>query len=221
MTTEANRVRGGNSLKSPLFQPECVLIQIFRWLCNVLVWRVTLRLIGLMADLATRVSRRRLLLGQRRSNEPNTRARLVQWVDLRDDLNMNFMRKIDTEIRDEIISLLRSKKALTQTWKRVSSRVTRRDGDVAIRAYGRSRAVKKLLAMTVETGRMLWVLGYIGKGSICLTNIFPVRRGKLMAGVTGQLLSGYVIDVGESRVIDTRRLFRRCRSRPTLLLTSS
>jgi len=56
-------------------------------------------------------------------------------------------------------------------------------------------AREELLPVAIQTRCVLGKLGDVRKSSIAFAHFFPVRSGKLVARITGELLVRYVIDV--------------------------
>ena len=77
--------------------------------------------------------------------------------------------------------------------------ITRRNFCVAASTDYRAGILKELLAVAAHTGLMIRVIGYVRK----ISYLLPVRRRRLMAGVTGLLV--LLGGMRELRVVDRGR----------------
>lgn len=116
------------------------------------------------------------------------------------------MRKADAEFRNNLAPLPRRIGYVGEARKKIAARIARRDADVAVRANPRrgSFASKELLAMTIQTGRMLGKIRHVGKRSLGFPRLLPVLRRKRVARAARQLLFLDVSAMRETRVIDAR-----------------
>ena len=71
---------------------------------------------------------------------------------------------------------------------------------------------EELLPVAIDTRCMLRKLSDVGESSIAFAHLFPVRSGKFVARITGELLVRYVSDVRKLRVVGTGLRPGSCRA---------
>ena len=116
--------------------------------------------------------------------------------------------KAHDKFRDEVTTFPHRLGNVTKTGKKKARRVTRADGDVAVgtNQWRRTLARKELLAMTSQTRSVFGKFSDVGKRRLALADVFPILRGKLVAGVAYELFHLYVRTVGKVCVVDERLL---------------
>jgi len=121
-----------------------------------------------------------------------------------DNIKVLIVRKADAEFGNGVSSLKAWIGNVAQTWEKPARRISRRHGNMAVRTDRRRRpfACKELLAMTIQARRVLGEIGYVRKGRITLTNIFPIFRRNFVARIAGEFLRNGVGGVREFCVID-------------------
>ena len=151
-----------------LLQPECVA-NIGGRLREIFLVAVTLRIDRLMTDRAA------FLALSARAHPSRVNKAIGSPPSRGHHIYVKVMRKMDRELRYSTCPFFALVKYLSRIWERVPCTVTRARIRMAYRAYGRRRTAKELLAVTVDAGGMLWIVGYIGKSIITLADRLPIR----------------------------------------------
>ena len=89
---------------------------------------------------------------------------------------MFVVRKTDAEFRNELAPFLRRIVNVAEAGKQITTGIAGTDRDVTVRAYRRRRSLarKELLAVAIQTGRVLGKITDIGKGRISFAHFLPI-----------------------------------------------
>jgi len=177
VTRETRRVAEGDGLERAFLQPERIAYCRRRFR-EIFIRRLTLRLHCLVANRAALLGGCRAAPGSVSENTPGCVRRLA------DDVDVLVVRERDCEVREGSLPLRRQVENFARIRERVPAAVAWARTCVADRADRRRRSSEELLAVAVQAGLMLRVVGDIRKGGVLSTHLVPVRTWKFMTGST-------------------------------------
>jgi hypothetical protein len=107
-----------------------------------------------------------------------------------DYFKVSLMWEMYGELTDGISTRFRSISDIPQTREKESHSVAWRNCNMAIRTdlWRRSFSREELFPVTIQARCMVGKLGNVRKSRIAFTNFLPIRGGKLVAGITCELL---------------------------------
>src|SRR2546423_440963 len=107
-----------------------------------------------------------------------------------DDIKVLIVRKSDLEFRNEIVRLRADNRDVAEAGKQKPRRVARSDIHVAVRADGGrgSFTSEELCSMTGKARGVFGKIRNVRKCGAPFTNLVPILRWELGAGITSQLL---------------------------------
>lgn len=168
MAGKARCMPGGRRLEGPFLKPKCVACR-GRRLRNVLLGRITLRLIGLMTYSAAFFGE-----ASSRPTRPGRISKLLVTLDFRYDLDVLVMREPYRKVRRRRPPFRCRIEDLSRIREGVPGAVSRRGIRVANRADRWPCSLKKLLSVTIETRFVLGIFGYVRKRVLFRPDLFPI-----------------------------------------------